>query len=406
MESTQKTQIEGTSAAGDLQIEETSDAESTERTEWSNNSIFHAPAHIRSGKESNVKPKLVPIGPYYHGQRNLKRMEDLKLRCFTELRQKQVFGMPNHPRPSEAGIPHRRNQSIYNAPVEPSVNGIRGINDVPISNEFLNWGRKADTYYNKTVDELYSSGTCFIIRTIFSLSQQVHESMSFLAVHIRGVRSDLLLLENQIPLFLSRRCMNGFFPIEEEHSHSFEQERQCAEQEQPSWAEIHLSNNAPMEILMQPNFKRCQMPRLKIDMRQTTLLVNLIAFENCILPSMQIISCYMKLMDALINSEKDANLLQKCGVIYNTLSSHEMAAIFFNEIGNFCFINYSTNQFSGLYKDVQEYDSSWHRRWASLRQNYFSSPWAGISVVAAVTLLILSALQTFYSIYGYYKPKN
>lgn len=118
------------------------------------------------------------------------------------------------------------------------------------------------------------------------------------------------------------------------------------------------------------------------------------------LPSARLFSSYMRLMDALINSEKDVELLQQCGVIYNTLSSHKMATIFFNDIGNFCVVDYNKHLFCKLYKDVHKYyDSSWNHRWASLQRNYFSNPWAGISVVAGATLLILSALQTLYTIY-------
>ncbi|XP_078158125.1 UPF0481 protein At3g47200-like [Carex rostrata] len=166
-----------------------------------------------------------------------------------------------------------------------------------------------------------------------------------------------------------------------------------------------FKNKGHLDVVFSKGIMR--MPRLKIDSRQITLLRNLIAFENCILPSMRTISCYMKLMDALIDSHKDVELLQQGGVIYNTLNNHEEAATFFNDIGNFCFIDYKTNHFSGLYNDVQKYyDSSLHRKWESLQQTYFSSPWAGISVFAAGILLILSALQTFYTIYGYYKPKK
>ncbi|XP_078158127.1 UPF0481 protein At3g47200-like [Carex rostrata] len=215
-----------------------------------------------------------------------------------------------------------------------------------------------------------------------------------------------------------------------------EREKYGFEQEQPTLAEIHLSSNAPnnapkvianateLNKMVGIEFEKFKdkghfivtfskpkgiigMPRLKIDTRQKNLLINLIAFENCILPCMRIFSCYVKLMDALIDSENDVMFLQQCGVIYNTLieKSHEEAATFFNDIGNFCFIDYNTNHFSGLYKDVQEYYcSSRRRRWASFQQKYFSNPWARISLFAAGFLLILSVAQTFYAIYGYHKP--
>ncbi|XP_078158129.1 putative UPF0481 protein At3g02645 [Carex rostrata] len=160
-----------------------------------------------------------------------------------------------------------------------------------------------------------------------------------------------------------------------------ELERDLSE-EPTSWAEIRLSINAPMVIANATELEKMaaikferfddkghldvifsngimQMPCLKIDLRQKTLLVNLIAFENSILPSMRIFSSYMKLMDALIDSKKDVKLLKKCGVIDNTLGNNEMVAAFFNDIGKFCFVDSNTNHFPGLYKDVQEYyDSS------------------------------------------------
>lgn len=103
-------------------------------------------------------------------------------------------------------------------------------------------------------------------------------------------------------------------------------------------------------------------------------------------------------MDALIDSEKDVELLQQYGVISNSLISHKMAATFFNDIGNFCFIRY--DPYDHLYKNVKKYyDSFWNRNLASLRQKYFSSPWSYISVGAGTILLILSAVQAHYTIH-------
>lgn len=167
--------------------------ESGERTKWPTNSIFHAPAHIRSGRESNFEPKLVSIGPYYHGRQNLQPMEDLKLRCMPEIRENNgVCLRKSHPRLSEAGIP-RCHRSIYNVPVEPSRQGEMTINDVPIG-PFMNLEGRARAYYKHEFNynphefvRMLVLDSFFIIRTIFSLSQQVRESMAFLDVHIKDV---------------------------------------------------------------------------------------------------------------------------------------------------------------------------------------------------------------------------
>ncbi|KAK1293203.1 hypothetical protein QJS10_CPB17g01122 [Acorus calamus] len=58
-----------------------------------------------------------------------------------------------------------------------------------------------------------------------------------------------------------------------------------------------------------------------------------------------------------------------------------------------------------VFHNVNGYsDSRWHRWRAVLARDYFSSPWTVISRVAAIVLLILTLLQTYYSMYGYYHP--
>ncbi|KAF3340711.1 hypothetical protein FCM35_KLT09555 [Carex littledalei] len=476
----------------DWLVEKTSDAESTENgetTHWPKNSIFRVPEHIRSGRESNFEPKLVSIGPYYHGRQNLKRMQDLKIRCIQEILKMLRISRrrTNNPRPYVTS-----NETVWNPTTgfsskkekNPTLQEETGI-DAEFPGQFMVSGRKARAYYKEVFDhgddefvQMLFLDSCFIIRTILAFSQQT-QSMSFLDVHIKEVRSDLLLLDNQIPLFFIKEvyewvlsnlkdkklpdfntvlepfiCLDMPWRINgdaksSEAAHlldlywryslspqmdmkltSSEKYRSEAERDLSNSSEIDPSNNALLVIANATELQQMagiefekfkdkgdldatfskgimRMPRLKIDSRQITLLRNLIAFESCIVPSMRNISYYMKLMDALIDSEKDVELLQNCGVIYNTLSSHEMAATFFNDIGDFCFTDDNANPFSGLYKDVQKYyDSRCHRRLASLRHNYFSSPWTCISVVAAVILLILSVFQTFYAIYGYHHPKN
>ncbi|XP_049354623.1 uncharacterized protein LOC125819158 [Solanum verrucosum] len=44
-------------------------------------------------------------------------------------------------------------------------------------------------------------------------------------------------------------------------------------------------------------------------------------------------------------------------------------------------------------KLIQHCDRPWSQMKASLRHNYFSSPWVGASTVAAVTLLVLTVIQ-------------
>uniref|UniRef100_A0A2K1R788 Transmembrane protein n=1 Tax=Populus trichocarpa TaxID=3694 RepID=A0A2K1R788_POPTR len=63
--------------------------------------------------------------------------------------------------------------------------------------------------------------------------------------------------------------------------------------------------------------------------------------------------------------------------------------------GNLC----STNNFLwGVCEDLESYCRKRRHKWkATLKQVYFNNPWTGISVVAASSLLILTACHTFFT---------
>ncbi|KAF3325500.1 hypothetical protein FCM35_KLT10571 [Carex littledalei] len=488
MDSEEISEMEGTSApAEDIPLVEPAKPPINNKRTRSMNHIFRAPTHIKYDRASDFEPKLVSIGPHYHGRESLKPMEKLKLRCMSDLMN-----------------------------MRPSGNK---IGCVPVD-QFIDFEWDTYPFYKEQFDlkvedlvEMLILDSCFIIRIILSFNQIV---MTFLDVNMKEVRSDLLLLENQIPLlfivkvyywlFMDPRVDRPTLPTIDDaleeficwgmpwrtnyHGMSFWSPEDlipkstyylpavhllhlywgysCTSsvgyserylipvQEQPSSAEINLPMNEPKVIIKNATelhqmagitFEKLdreglyvtfsngimKMPCLNIDSNQKTLLVNLIAFESSsIEQNMRSFTTYIKILDELIDSERDVELLQQSGVIYNTLSSHKMAATFFNEIGNFCICkvpakkkkkksvamiskpflifnkyNPDLDHFSNLYEDVKKYyNSRWNRRWTSLTHRHFSSPWAGISVFAGVTLLILSALQTFYTICGYYKPRQ
>jgi Plant protein of unknown function len=197
-----------------------------------------------------------------------------------------------------------------------------------------------------------------------------------------------------------------------------------------SWVKIHLRSNADKRI---PNandlyqkagvtFGRrkhekgfgvefhngiLQLPHFKLDSSQTTLLVNLIAFEDFKPSKDRVLTSYILLLDGLINTKKDVELLQHFGIIHNKLSSIQAASTFFHEIGNICLVDYEDHYCQQLFKNLNDYYiSNWNRQFAKLQHTSFSSPWAVISLLVGALLLILSALQTAYTICSYYQQKH
>ncbi|XP_078169039.1 UPF0481 protein At3g47200-like isoform X2 [Carex rostrata] len=355
------------------------------------------------------------------------------------------------------------------------------IDRVPVE-RFMRFERHARRFYKEKKFELSDVkfvemlvlDSCFVIRIMLAL----YRKLPFLDLNIKAAVSDLLLLENQIPLFFielvfywlvpdggrfSNISFHGLIrstfmqldlpwwinfdrlPINSDHllhlywqiSEESIKKKIKEDHADPMQRMIKLlekvrsgrSRGPSQKLIVNAtelhqtagiSFKNVKidhhngdcvefskgiiwMPSLKIDSSQTTLLVNLVAFENSMFLFHRTISTYIKIMDDLIDSSKDVELLQKSGVVYNTLSSHTEAATFFNNIGNLCFIDYEDNPFSYLFENVNKYyKSCWNRHWANLRQNYFNSPWSVIAVLAGTTLLFLAGAQTYYTVF----PKN
>ncbi|KAE9466847.1 hypothetical protein C3L33_01264, partial [Rhododendron williamsianum] len=118
------------------------------------------------------------------------------------------------------------------------------------------------------------------------------------------------------------------------------------------------------------------------------------------------ITSYVIFMDNLINSPADVAYLHYHGIIEHWLGSDAEVADLFNRLCEEVVFDINDSYLSRLSEEVNRYyDHRWNAWRASLKHNYFNNPWAIISLVAAVVLLLLTFAQSFYGIYGYYRPR-
>ncbi|XP_057949684.1 UPF0481 protein At3g47200-like [Malania oleifera] len=150
-----------------------------------------------------------------------------------------------------------------------------------------------------------------------------------------------------------------------------------------------------------------RIPRLLIHDGTRSLFLNLIAFEQCHLDCSNDITSYVIFMDNLINSSDDVGYLHYCGIIEHWLGNDAEVANLFNRLCEEVVFDINDSYLSGLSGQVNRYyNHRWNAWRASLKHNYFSNPWAIISFFAAVVLLLLTLAQTFYGVYGYYRPNS
>ncbi|KAJ7952819.1 hypothetical protein O6P43_024604 [Quillaja saponaria] len=148
------------------------------------------------------------------------------------------------------------------------------------------------------------------------------------------------------------------------------------------------------------------MPRLLIHDGTKSLFLNLIAFEQCHHDCSNDITSFVIFMDNLINSPADVGYLHYCGIIEHWLGSDAEVADLFNRLCRQVVFDINGSYLSHLSEGVNRYyNHRWNTWRASLKHNYFSNPWAIVSLVAAVVLLLLTFAQTFCSVYVFYRPR-
>ncbi|XP_058096186.1 UPF0481 protein At3g47200-like [Magnolia sinica] len=145
-----------------------------------------------------------------------------------------------------------------------------------------------------------------------------------------------------------------------------------------------------------------RLPVVVVDDTTESTFLNLMAFERLHVGAGNEVTSYVCFMDNLIDTGKDVSLLHSKGIIQNALGSDKDAAKLFNSLTKDATLEPDGN-LDDVQRKVNDYcKKQWNKWRANLIHTYFRSPWAVISLIAAVFLLGLTVAQTVYSILPYY----
>ncbi|KAF8389057.1 hypothetical protein HHK36_025742 [Tetracentron sinense] len=140
---------------------------------------------------------------------------------------------------------------------------------------------------------------------------------------------------------------------------------------------------------------------LCIEDRTEPFFRNLIAFEQFHYPNQAYVTSYAVFLDNLINTPKDADLLIHHDIIENCLGDHKEATHSIKNLSKAILADGS--YFSRDYAKLDAYCNKRRHKWmTSLRRTYLHSPWAIISFIATVFLIILTLMQAICSIISLY----
>ncbi|KAI3836085.1 hypothetical protein MKW98_016389 [Papaver atlanticum] len=150
-----------------------------------------------------------------------------------------------------------------------------------------------------------------------------------------------------------------------------------------------------------------KLPVVDIDDTTESKLLNLMAFERFHVGAGNEVTSYVYFMDNIIDSSEDVKILKSSGVLINSIGSDKAVARLFNELTKDAMPDSENMLEKVVQKQLDKHcRNKWNEWRATLNHTYFKNPWALLSLLAAVLLLALTISQTFYSIYGYCKPRK
>ncbi|KAJ6713853.1 hypothetical protein OIU85_025474 [Salix viminalis] len=405
-------------------------------TNQSTCSIFKVPRVLRSVNDRAYEPEILSIGPYHRGKDDLKMMEEHKKHYL------QMF------------LQRRPENSLTSY-----VAAMRGLEERARENYQQPVSLGKDAF----VEMLLLDG-CFIVELICKMSTsgpQQGDPVTGNSLVLHTVSIDMLLLENQLPfcvllklfsmampyeredLFVDKAsgCYEWMFPGSRLEISNIISSQECkhlldlvyhnwllrspdvlpreSEAENTGYelirsakelkeAGIRFGRQEESYGLFQGvHFEKGMMkiPCLTVEDATESLFRNLIAYEQCSQSQHLYVTDYMILMDCLINTREDVQILRHCGIIENGLGDDEMVCKLFNKLGiHVMFPDPERFYYAQLFQRVEKHCARRRNVWlAKLRREYFNSPWTLISFIAAFSLLLLTLIQTVFTVMSYFE---
>ncbi|XP_039157597.1 UPF0481 protein At3g47200 isoform X2 [Eucalyptus grandis] len=375
---------------------------------WAKLSIYRIPDYLKDGNKKAYVPHIVSLGPYHHGKDHLPNMDQHKWRCLRRILERSHHKI-----------------GLYIDSVKKVEQRARSCYDGKISMSSGSF-----------VQMMVLDG-CFVIELLQGVAEGFEKLGypsndpvfskwgSMLKIQIQR---DMILLENQIPLFIlarllglqlgnpdqegrvGRLVLKFFNPIGSERVEFDASPGQCG---------LHC-----LEVLWQ-SFLPSGLTRARTtewQLYQHELIPCLTELMEAGIKFREYITSYVMFMHNLINSSEDVRYLCKHGIIEHCLGSDAEVADLFNLLCQEMALDSKDSNLHNVSIMVNDYRkwkhfslrTSWRasmaQKWnawrAILENKYFDNPWSIISFMAAVILLMLTFLQALYAVYGYYKPRS
>jgi len=390
--------------------------------------IYKVPERLRELNEKAYTPRVVSIGPIHHGKEKLKAMEDHKIMYLQEFLARTKVS-------------------------DKFFIEFLKVNETRLRNCYAETNGFSSERFITMILLDAAFVIMFLLKCKYTDFRGSGDSIFYPPYKNVEVRLDICLLENQLPFFILEELC-GLPPVfgisqrptlielthwffshewpgswavgeflekidfsEVKHFVDFltiyhrptkqQQDEELEVLTAPSIKELHQagvkfvlsSSKNLLDIKFYRNEGRLEIPRLQFVDDSEIIIRNLQAFEQCHGLKHGYVGDYIFLMGLFVRASKDVEILVENRIIENWLPSNEEVVQLFYNLNKQNSVWRRTFLFKGLIKDLNAFcERPWNKWKANLKQNYFNTPWAALSVSGAVILLILTVIQSVCSI--------
>ncbi|XP_023004239.1 UPF0481 protein At3g47200-like isoform X2 [Cucurbita maxima] len=385
-------------------------------------SIYKIPFFMTQTHPKAYEPQVVSLGPYNHGKQHLSPMELEKLKLFHSFKTRCLLD------------------------VESIVRGVSTILD-ELMESYDRLEEEWTQDPGKFLQLMIVDG-CFMLGFLISCPNSLINVSP-------DIKQDMLLLENQLPMLLLEKlysiagrnvqlpqdpkklvCKWLSIPQNEvmkDCLHILEMYKESLLYppiDRRDWS-AELDHSDPECQVIPPatklheagiKFKRSKteslrdvwfdtkrgvlwLPQLMVDDDTESTMLNVMAFEKLHMKAGRKVTSFVILMSNLIDDERDVAVLAGEKILANAVGNDKEAAGLFSRLGSGAAMGLDSHM-AGVHKMVNAHcNQPWNERCATLKHDYFQSPWTIISLCAAIFGFIILILQAIYQFLDYYlKP--
>ncbi|XP_019154519.1 PREDICTED: putative UPF0481 protein At3g02645 [Ipomoea nil] len=153
-------------------------------------------------------------------------------------------------------------------------------------------------------------------------------------------------------------------------------------------------------IAFDSNTTTLYLPVINLDVNSQVVLRNMVAYESCIAGGPLVFTRYTELMNGIIDSENDTNVLTEKGILLNHLKNDEEVAKLWNGMSKSIRLT-KVPLIDKTIGDVNKYyNGKWKVKAGKFMKSYIYASWKILTVLATILLLVLLTLQSFCSVYS------